>query len=122
MGFKTKIILVVILAALIGYVWYFHVPLNQDAIIFLVFAVIGFFVDFDIDNQVIRRKVFFRKMISLVLLAGLIFYVWYFKIPLDQNTIAITLGAGLLLFIGILLGKSAELERERVMRGRYPFS
>ena len=87
MGFKTKIFLLAIVAALIGYIWYFHVEFSQNTIVFTVAIVLMFLIDWAESNPAKPRS-FTPKIILFVILAALIFYVWYFDVSFNQDVIS----------------------------------
>lgn len=96
MGFKFKLTLLVIAAALIGYIWYFQIPFSPEVLVFTGAAALAFILDFMIDSPQ-NSKRFMMKSFLILIVAALIFYIWYFDVPI--NTIPIGIAATVVIFI-----------------------
>ena len=106
MGFKTKIFLLAIIAALAGYIYYFNVAWDTTTIIFTGAIVFMCLIDWNLDDPRKAGRSLKLKLFLFAILAALIFYIWYFDVPFSQDVItytALTLATGIL---GFLMDKS----------------
>ena len=88
MGFKKKIFLLAIIAALMGYIYYFNVAWDTTTIVFTVAIVIMCLIDVRLDTFKAPKSPKL-KLILFAILATLAFYVWYFDVPLDKYVMAL---------------------------------
>ena len=117
MGFKTKIILLAIIAALIGYIWYFNIEWSITTIIFTGAIVFICLIDWNLDNPFKARQSLKLKLTLFAILGVLIFYVWYFNIPINQDVIVYLVLIVLVSLFGIFVSRGAPYI-ESLMRQR----